>query len=416
MKGFIRKQMATPIKRIEKEFLLKVIYDEQLPVIYIKGQTQYTLTVEKPTKGQIYFKTEKPIEGIKIRKKMDLLFDYRGQIIIFTTEIVNFKDDHIIAHEPEFLYKNLDRSFSRVTTPPDLKVQFTFLGDRYSLSYPKITEFEAESQPELTADPRNLSGLVDQMAAWIKGFATGYKLVIFKDIKPVSTEERLIAETGKSIYLPSTQGKLPYDDPYPRKRLITEDIFKRYLETTGVDLQHINNAYFRFIHQKRKAGLLSDLWVPILFQEYVLGYVHIWINKEGLLPFDYGVIDNLYQFAKVLSFSLKLNGYFEAGKLKNDPFEGKIIDISVSGLLFTYPHSSFSATLLTDSELSVTMKTKRRTVNTKAKIVRRYKDKTLGYFGCRFEEIEPEDTRFLFEYIYGKPFTDKDATFLAGQV
>jgi hypothetical protein len=69
-----------------------------------------------------------------------------------------------------------------------------------------------------------------------------------------------------------------------------------------------------------------------------------------------------------------------------------------------------------DSMLSVKLKTERRTVATKAKIVRRYKDSSQHYFGCRFIEMEPEDLRFLFEYIYGKPFTDKDAAFLTGQV
>jgi hypothetical protein len=40
----------------------------------------------------------------------------------------------------------------------------------------------------------------------------------------------------------------------------------------------------------------------------------------------------------------------------------------------------------------------------------------MGYFGCRFLDVAPEDMRFLFEYIYGKPFTDSDASFLSGQV
>jgi hypothetical protein len=55
-------------------------------------------------------------------------------------------------------------------------------------------------------------------------------------------------------------------------------------------------------------------------------------------------------------------------------------------------------------------------VNAKAKIVRRYKDNVQGYFGCRFMDMAPEDLRFLFEYIYGKTFTDDDAAFLTGQV
>jgi hypothetical protein len=178
----------------------------------------------------------------------------------------------------------------------------------------------------------------------------------------------------------------------------------------------VDEAAARFIKAKFDSGIFSDAWIPVLFQEYVIGYIHIWINKEGKLPFDYGVIDTLYQFAKILAYSLKINGYFETGKLRNEPFEGKVIDISASGLLFAYPQSPLSTALLPDSELSVKILAPRRAVSANAKIVRRYKDNTQGYFGCRFLDMAPEDMRFLFEFIYGKPFTDTDASFLAGQV
>jgi hypothetical protein len=410
--------MATPIKRIEKDFLLKVLYDEQIPIMYLKNRTEYVLLVEKPTKGQMFLKADRPVEGLRSRKKLDLMFDYRGQVIIFSIEVNTFKDEHIVADEPEFLYKNLDRSFSRVNTPPELQVQFTFLGDRYSLTYPKIPEYESGDPGEFmkNLDPKNLSGLIEQMAAWIKGYASAYKLVIFKDVKPTTPEERIVAETGKTLYLPSTLAAFPQNDPYPKKRLITEDMFKRYLESTGVDLKFVDEATARFIKTKFDSGIFSDAWIPVLFQEYVIGYIHIWINKEGKLPFDYGVIDTLYQFAKILAFSLKINGYFEPGKMRNEPFEGKVIDISASGLLFAYPHSALSTALLPDNELSVKLLAPRRAINANAKIVRRYKDSSQGYFGCRFLGMAPEDLRFLFEFIYGKPFTDTDASFLAGQV
>jgi hypothetical protein len=410
--------MATPIKRIEKDFILKALYDEQIPVICFKNRAEYVFTVEKPTGAQIFLKADRPVAGLKVHKKLDLIVDFRGQVIIFSVEVSSIKDEHIVGDAPEFLYKNLDRSFSRVSIPQDLQVQFTFLGDRYSLTYPKSPEFESEAVGDFiqNVDPKNLSGLIEQMAAWIKGYANGYKLMIFKDAKPVSTEERIVAETGKTLYLASTLGSFPKTDPYPKKRLITEDMFYRYLESTGVDLSYVNDACARFIKAKFDSGIYSDAWVPVLFQQYVLGYIHIWINKEGKLPFNYEVIDTMYQFAKILAYSLKMNGYFESGKLKNDPFEGKVIDISVSGLLFAYPGSPLTASLLPDSELSVKLTAPKRTVNTKARIVRRYKDNTQGYFGCRFFGMEPEDIRFLFEYIYGKPFTDNDAVFLSGQV
>jgi hypothetical protein len=410
--------MATPIKRIEKDFLLKVLYDEQLPVMHLKSQTQYILTLEKPAKGNMYLKADRPIEGLRPGKKLDLMFDYRGQVIIFNAEIITSKDNQIVAVEPEFLFKNLDRSFSRVSTPTDLQVQFTFLGDRYSLSYPKIPEFESTDPAEVVQsyNIQNLSGLTEQLSEMVKNFATGHKLVIFKNSKPATHEERIIAETGRSLFIPSTLGSLPREDPFPKKRLVTEDTFKRYLESNGVNLKFVNDALARFIAHKHEAGILSDLWVPILFQEYVIGYLHVWIDKEGMLPLDQTAIDSLYQFAKVLAYSLKAHGYFESGKIKNEPFEGKIMDISASGFLFSYPLSTFAKSLMLDSGLAVQLQTVRREISAYAKIVRRYVDKTHCYFGCRFINMEPENMRFLFEYIYGKPFTDKDASFLSGQV
>ncbi|MDR1420144.1 MAG: PilZ domain-containing protein [Treponema sp.] len=410
--------MATPIKRIEKDFLLKVLYDEQIPVMCLRDRTEYVLLLEKPAKSELFFRADRPISRLKIRSRLDLMFDYRGQVVIFSAEVSSFKDEYIVAAAPEFLYKNLDRSYSRVVTPSELQVQLTFLGDRYSLSFPRVTEYESGDIGTFMrdVDPQNLSELIDQMALWIKNYANGYKLVIFKDVKPSSTEERVVAETGKTFYLPSTLTGFPQADPYPRKRIVTGEMFKRYLESTGVDLAYVDNACARFVKAKFDSGIFSDAWIPVLFQEYVIGYIHIWINKEGKLPFDYGVIDTLYQFAKVLAYSLKINGYFDSGKVRNNPFDGKVIDISASGLLFAYPHSSLSSALLPDSELSVKLTMPRRSVNANARIVRRYKDNSMGYFGCRFLDMAPEDMRFLFEYIYGKPFTDTDVNFLTGQV
>jgi hypothetical protein len=333
-------------------------------------------------------------------------------------EVNTIKDDLIHCNIPEMLYKNLDRNYLRVDAPSDLKIVYTFRGDRYNLAFPKVMEFEDIGASELirNIDPRNLSGLIDQMKSWIKNYATGYKIVSFKDKKPDITEERIVSETGKALYLPSTLGYLPQTDPYPKKRLITEEMFKRYLESTGVGMAFLDDACARFIKSKFDEGIYSDAWVPILFHEYVIGYIHIWINKEGKLPFDFTVLDNMYEFSKVLAFSLKENGYFERGKIHNEPFEGRILDISASGLLFAYPHTTLSSTLLVDSELTIQIITPKRTVNVVTRIVRRFKDRAAGYFGCRFIGLEPEDMRFLFEYLYGKPMDDAEALFLSGQV
>ena len=412
--------MATPVGRIEKEFLLKVIYDERLPVMYVKDRTEYALILEQPAAGEeMVFRSERPIEKLKPRLKLHLLFDYRGQIIDFNTEVVSQSDDLFYCKTPETLYKDLDRDYLRVDAPSDLKIRFTFQGDRYNLSFPKIAEYENMAMDEVVRnlDPRNLSGLIKQMTNSIKNFADGYKIVNFKDKKPETVEERIVSETGKTLFLPSTTGYLPKTDPYPKKRIITEDLFKRYLESTGVGTAFLNDRCARFLKNKYADGIYSDAWVPIIFHEYVIGYIHIWIGNESRPPFDFNVLDTIYQFSKVLAFSLKENGYFEYGKVNNKPFECRVLDISASGLLFACPlGSTLLSTLLVDTDLTVIFEAPNRTMEITARIVRRFKDKTAGYFGCRFIDVAPENMRFLFEHLYGKHIDDNDSSFLSGQV
>jgi len=411
--------MATPVGRIEKEFLLKILNDEKLPIMYIKERNEFILTLEQNTGEELFLSCNKSPGKLKIRSKIPLLFNYRGQIIDFQAELLVQKESTLIFKMPDTLYKNLDRNFLRVDTPSDLRILFTFRGERYNLTFPKISEYDATGLEELgkNIDPKNLSVLAKQISQSLKNLSDGYKIVNFKDKKPETIEERIVSETGKALFIPSTSGLLPKTDPYPKKRIITEDSFKRYLETTGVGQAYISETCARFLKRKNDEGIISDAWVPILFHEYVIGYIHIWIGRKDRLPFDFSILDSVYQFAKILAFSLKENGYFDHGKMANNVFEGKVLDMSASGLLFAYPLGTpLLSTLIIDSELTVTIEAPYRTISVAAKIVRKFKDKTACYLGCRFSNIAPEDTRFLFEHLYGRQIDDEDTVFLAGQV
>ncbi|MDR2941046.1 MAG: PilZ domain-containing protein [Treponema sp.] len=411
--------MAVPAGRIESEFYFKVLFDEKLALKFIKDRVEYHLTLDQPVLEEMVLRTDRPIPGLKPRTKIALLFNHRGQSVDFSTEIIKVSEEFVICKTPEKLHKNLDRNYLRIDTPSDIKVLFTFRGDRYNLSLPKVSEYESVTANDLfgSDNTRNLSDLIKQLTGLVKNFADGYKIVNFKDKKPETMEEKIVSVTGKALYLPSTVGRLPATDPYPKKRIVTEEIFKRYLESTGVGEAYLGETCTRFMKNKFNDGIYSDAWVPILFHEYVVGYIHIWINKEGRPSFDYTMLDNLFQFSKVLAFSLKENGYFENGKIQNEPFEGRVLDISASGLLFACPHGfSIASLLVVDSDLTVTIEAPNRTINVVAKIVRRYKDKNAVYFGCRFMGMVPEDMRFLFEYLYGRQIDDSDSAFLSGQV
>jgi len=411
--------MATPVGRIEKEILMMTLHEQKIPVVYMKDGHEYLFALEQPVGEEMVFRPNKPLGKLKARTKLPLLFNYREQAVNFSVELIAQQDELLFCKPPQILYKDLDRNYLRVDTPSDLKVIFTFKGDRYNLAFPKVTEHENFDSDDAVRnlDPHNLAGLVKQITGTLKDFADGYKIVNFKDKKPEILEEKIVSETGKTLFIPSTAGLLPKTDPYPRKRLITEDIFKRYLETTGVGKTFLDDTCRRFLKKKTEAGIYSDAWVPFLFQEYVVGYIHVWIDKQERPSFDFSVLDHVYEFAKVLAFSLKENGYFEHGRVQGESFEGRVLDISASGLLFACPlGSSLLTTLLVDAELTVIIEAPDRTINVTTRIVRRFKDASAGYFGCRFINMAPEDTRFLFEHLYGRQIDDSDSAFFTGQV
>jgi hypothetical protein len=415
--------MATPIKRIEKDFLLKALFDDNIPVTYLFNREEYILTMVKPPDHQVYFKPDRPIEGFNGKNgKMDIMFLYWDQMIKFSIGNVKIKEGIIIADLPELLFKNLDRAFARVALPKNLKISFVFQGERYALSYPVVPSYEPVELIESmkSFDPKNLPGLIQKLGLWIAGVADSHKLFILKDgdTKLRRLEERIIAETGKVLYIPSTQTGLPKIDPYPQGKIITGGLFLQYLEHNGANPQTLEETLDRFLKLKIKNQLLSEVWVPIIFQQYVIGYIHAWTKEGGCPPLDYRAIDTIYQFTKIIAFSLKSRGYFESRRIKNEPFEGKIIDISASGLLFAYPHSFLASGLRPDCEVLVKLETPNRTVETQARIVRRFTLNSVSvvYIACQFLNMDPEDIRFLFEFIYGKPFSGTEATFLAGQV
>ncbi len=406
--------MATPIKRIEKDFMLKVLYDEQIPMTLRYGRMECMALMQDPPKKELRLKTDKQITKFKKSQRFELLFDYRSQTISFTVEIKDVKDKTVIGESPEFLYKNLTRAFPRIQAPEDLKASFTYKGERYKLRYPRTNEYEAINSIENSEffNPENIRDLVGQLDAWARDVSSGHKLIMFRDIKPTTLEERMLAEIGKVVYIPSTQTDLLETDPYPKKRIVTGQIFRDFLESSGTDPIYVDDQLHRFLKAKLDNGIYSDVWMPILFQEYVIGYIHLWIDAPGKPPFDLSVVDTLSQFARVLAYSLKINGYFKDFLVNKELYQCRVIDISASGLLFANGRSDLSTTLLPDSELELVLVTAKRTVKTEAKIVRRFLDGTQYHYGCRYITIAPEDRRFLFEYLYSKPMTDADAGFL----
>jgi len=396
--------MSKLVKRIEKEFFLKILYDEQLPVTYHKNRAEYTLFLKSSPRETLVFKTSRPIDELGVSSRISLMFAYREDSMLFDVDVMDIRDGEIICSIPDNIRKNLDRSHMRVNLPPEVQIKISFWEDRYNLPFTRLRQYHPVAGSLAT-----LPSLKAQVEAMARANDYGYKLVIFtKDIELSATEEQVLAHTGKILFLPETKLGFPQTDPYNRNnRIVTEDVFNRYLlETSGIEGRPAEAVALRFIQDKAASGVCSDAWVPILFQEYAVGYIRVWIHDTEKPPLDYMVLDTLHKYAEAMAQLLRERGYFDKLKMPSPSFKASVQDISVSGLLFTCPFPEISMKLMAGCDLRVTIATLRRSLDIKATITRNYRDKSAVFVGCQFKDMSPEDIRYLFECIYAKPFSE----------
>jgi hypothetical protein len=408
--------MATNLKRIEKEFILGSARDDKIPFLLIAGTGEWPCQIIDISPEGLTFSYAMPLRLLKRSQVYEFRFVYREQAMAFRARIIEVRDSSVVTEIPEAVYKNLGRRYSRRAPPIELGVSFSFKGDRYELSFPTTREFEQVVEPERDSafDPHDIKALVHEFNERASEIATERAIRMFKERLPETQEERLIVRTGKIYYLPSVAGGLPAVDPYVAPRIVTREIFAEFLRYDEVREDLIEDEVLRFERNKKASGILSELMIPLLFQEYVIGYVYLVNTQPGKPPFDLPVLETYYQFAKVLAYSLKVNGYFRNAPKKARDFSADVIDISAGGLLFSNSSRDLSTSLLPGSDMELSIKAKGRTVKAQATVKRVYRDASRSYFGVEYAAVSPEDFRFLFECLYGRDFTDEDAAGIEG--
>lgn len=410
--------MATSLRRIEKEFILGAVRDEKGKILLTAGSGEWPMSLVELRRDALLLSHAMPLRLIRRGQSYEFRFVYREQPMAFRAKVMEVKETSLLLELPESVYKNLGRRYSRRVPPQDFSVSFSFMGDRYQLDFPTSREFDPVSEPEPSPDfdPADIRILVQEFNTKAAEFASDRAILMWKERRPESLEERAVVRSGKVFYLPTAIGGVPAADPYLKPRILTRRDLLDFLAEEGLREDLAEAELERFERNKREEGVLSQLLLPVIFQEYVIGCVSLVNRMPGKAPFDLGVVDLFLQFGKVLAYSLKKNGYFKNAPRKKNDFEAKVVDLSAGGMLFANPSRELAAALLPDSRVELQLAFGSRVVKAPATLKRTYRDAELVYYALEYEEIAPEDFRFLFESLYGRPFTDDDAISLEGLV
>ncbi|MFH2113299.1 MAG: PilZ domain-containing protein [Spirochaetota bacterium] len=408
--------MASLVKNIEKEFLLNTAKREGASITMNSGGGEWTVRIVDVSTRGVTFAHEIPLRLLRKGVSYDFHYDVRGQTIAFKTPILEPGERRFMVAIPDKMYKNLSRRYTRLPPPGDLAASFSFAGERYDLDFPSSTAFNPDVEPQASADfdPADLKGLMLEFERKALAIGSERGIIMFKDRDPASPEERLSAQTGRCFYLPTIMSGIPRSDPFAERSILTRDDFIGWFVETGLEQGYAEDEVTRFERSKRSAGILSELLVPILFQDYTIGCATI-INKQpGKPAFDLRAVETFMSFARVFAWSLKLHGYFKDSPKLADDFLPQVVDVSAGGLLFACQDPKLIQALKENLPVTVLLASKHRNIDAAGVIRRHYIGGQEGFFGIEFTVMAPEDFRFLFEYLYGKPFTDEESDSVEG--
>ncbi len=408
--------MAILVKSIEREFLLNTAMRERAALIMVAGGGEWNVLISKVDRASLTISHAAPLALLHKGKTLDFRYNVRGQTIAFKARILEPGDKTVLISMPEALYKNLSRRFARLAPPGDLAVSFSFSGERYDLDFPQSQAYHAPGGDYLAPgfDPADLRSMMADFEQKASSIANERGVVMYKNKKPEGPIEMLAAATGRAFYLPNAMSGLPLTDPFSDRTILTKEDFMDYFMENGIEKEYALDEVVRVERSRRNLGILSELLVPILFQDYAIGYVSLVNKQAGMPPFDLRIVETFTAFARALSWSLKLHGYFKDAPTLDDQYKTEVLDVSAGGLLFACRDQRLISALKENLPVSVRIQARRRGVEASGTIRRHFAGGAEGCFGIEFTLMEPEDFRFLFEYLYGRPFTDEDADSIEG--
>jgi hypothetical protein len=419
--SLIEKIMVIVVQRIEKEFLLGMLRYKGIPVKCFFAKNEYTFFLQSVNEDQLIFTSQNDLSIFKENMKLDLKFPIQSvemPLVTFSVHVRAVVNKRLLTTVPDYLYRNLQRSYSRVQQPPDLNIILRKDGFYYDLNYEKLNAAGpsevADSVQNITGD--NIESLMNMNLDWIEQKTDGYKLVLFKNNPPAIVEEKAVSKRGKILFISVPDGGFISEEKNSAGLCFTEQSFAAFLIDDGEPPDTVQEKIMDLLRQRTAQHICSDCFTPVLFSSYIVGYVHVWVREGNKDSLTIDMLDKIRQHALVVSSFLEYKNFFNDDKKAFPEFKPRLQDISAGGFRFALDLNKEKAHYALNDVFAVTITVFNRTIQCKAVIIREHTSKTHAFYGCKFEDMKLEDIRFLFESIYGKPFTDKDIEFITGSV
>ena len=399
--------MGIETNRIESEFILKSIFNKSIPItLNMRGKDVIGKIINyKFEKNIVIELSEEDIKLFNKEDKINVYFSYFTLVMNFFATITEIKKNQIIASYPLTIYKNLSRKYTRVAPPENSKVVFSMKGEKFQLDFPKTEEYNSVDFPEFKVEEfavNNIPQLINDFRKKILESVTHVNIVIYRKQKPESFEEQLLSQSGRVLYIPSVNQEIPSFVEVENVPILTKESIDDYIPDAQKLLKASNT-------EKSNNGVNSELYCPILYFEYVVGYIHLQNKGIKQIKMKKDVIEFTYQFSKVIAYALKVSGYFDHGKVEvQERYENTIVDISASGLLFESNSNKLKKLILLYADIKIELILGDKIIPINSRVARKFENENTAFFALAFLKMDPKDFEYLFYLVYGREITNKD--------
>lgn len=386
--------MAKLVTFIEKEFLLtQVMKTGSRVVVYGSGKSLDGKLKSFDKETLVLGARPEAAAAFRSWDEISVFLSYQSQRVTFPGKIKKITGGELVILLPEKLIKAPQRKAVRVAPPKDLRLEFFMQNEKIRIDCPESSEYSELEMPALSIgfDTASINGLLQSFKELTSTMYSRSGIVMFnKGRKPETIEERLIADIGRTLIVPSMQSSLPAVDPYPDGRIITQSMAEAF-EGPSVFLE--GSALERSRAEKIVQGVISELYCPVLYYQYVVGYIYLMNDDQRKTCLDYRAVDFAWEFARILAHSLKTNNYFKLDEnFKPDPYKPQVVDLSAGGCLLMMPKAVFKVRLKLGSilDIAVSRAESGATVEFKGRVARRFDDKENEYYGVSFLNAEQD--------------------------
>jgi hypothetical protein len=179
-----------------------------------------------------------------------------------------------------------------------------------------------------------------------------------------------------------------------------------FLAAGGTAPYLVRSEVSNILYMKTKNNITAELYCPVLYHEYAVGYIHACNRQPREEKFAKELLLQVIQFSRILSYSLEIQGYYRQHQKGRVEHNVPVIDMSASGLLFA-ASADLDKKIDLFHDLPLQMEVEGRSVAIGTRVMRKFRDAERCYFAAQFLELGEDDRNFLFEFLYGKPFSEE---------